>query len=101
MSYSGHVQTKHEIEYGGAYFNWQIEEIKSWLAENDVCICGCQDTSSGCEEWELDKSELQKIPEDAYRDIGGEWKISADDLREFVEECLDAPTGEWAYVSWW
>lgn len=30
----------------------------------------------------------------------GDYEITADELREFVKDLLDAPTGEYAYVSW-
>lgn len=102
MGYRAHVQTKHVIEYGGCHFNWQSGEIKDWLEENSVDVLGdCDNTYDYGAEWELEKSQLRAIPEDAYHDIGlGSDKITADELRDFVKELLDAPTGAYAYVSW-
>lgn len=100
MGYRAHVQTKHVIEYGGCHFNWQSEAIHDWLVENLVDICG-SDECDGGSEWELDKSQLRNIPESAYHSIGvGDDEITADELRDFVKELLDAPTGDYAYVSW-
>lgn len=105
MSYSGHVQTKHEIEYGGSHFNWESDLLRDWLADNGVQVCGCDNAYGDCAEWELSKDELRAIPEDAYKDVnmrssGSDYVIEADEFRDFVQECLDAPTGDWAYVSW-
>lgn len=102
MGYRAHVQTKHVIKYGGCHFNWQSDVIKDWLVENFVDVCGdyYNEFNHGSE-WELDKSQLRAIPESAYHSIGGgDDEITADELRDFVKDLLDAPTGDYAYVSW-
>ena len=100
MGYRAHVQTKHVIEYGGCHFNGQSGEIHDWLVENLVDICGNDEYDAGSE-WELDKGQLRNIPESAYHSIGvGDDEITADELRDFVKELIDAPTGDYAYVSW-
>lgn len=101
MGYCAHVHTKHEIEYGGTYFGWQSAAIKDWLVDNNVDVLGDSDNDyDHGPEWELDKDQLRKIPESAYCDIGPDGEITADRLRGFVRECINAPTGEFAYVSW-
>lgn len=97
MGFRAHVQTKHEIEYGGTYFNWKEDLIGSWLRENGVEI---DDEDSY--EWELDKEQLREIPERAFHDICEDGdKIRARELRKFVDELLGANTGDYAYVDWW
>jgi hypothetical protein len=102
MGYRAHVQTKHVIEYGGCHFNSHSNEIKDWLVENLVDVCGDSDNDyDRGPEWELDKCQLRNIPELAYHSIGeGVDEITADELRDFVRELIDAPTGDYAYVSW-
>jgi hypothetical protein len=102
MGYRAHVQTKHEIEYGNCHFNWQSEQINDWLLENSVDVMGDSDNDyDHGPEWELDKSQLRAIPESAYHSIGeGDDEITADELRDFVKDMLDAPTGDYAYVTW-
>jgi len=102
MGYRAHVQTKHVIEYGNCHFNRQSGEIKDWLVDNFVDVLGDGDNEyDHGPEWELEKSQLRNIPESAYHSIGvGDEKITADELREFVKDLLDAPTGDYAYVSW-
>ena len=100
MGYRAHIQVKHEIKYGGCHFNWDKELIADWLEENGVRICG-HDEFGDNDEWEFDKDDLRKIPDEAFKPIRSEGhEIDAEDLRDFVRECLDAPTGGWAYVSW-
>ena len=102
MGYRAHVQTKHVIEYGGCYFNWKSGTIRDWLVESGVAIYGDPDNDyDNGAEWELEKDQLRAIPESAYQDIGhGDDKVEADALREFVCDLLAAPTGDYAYVSW-
>lgn len=100
MSMSGHVQTKHEIEYGGSYFGWNQDRVYGWLVEHDVNVCSDENNVEYATEWEIPKSDLRKIPESAFDEIDADGDIDADELREFVEELLEAPTGEYAYVSW-
>ena len=104
MGMRAHVQTKHVIEFGGGeYFSWRQQEIYGWLCENGVSVYTTNDQGEYAEDWEIDKSSLQSIPEDAYKDIensGGDVIVDADELREFVDELREAPTGEYAYVSW-
>lgn len=101
MGMRAHVHTKHVIEYGGCHFNWASDIIHDWLIDNGVCGFGDGSDYDGGSEWEFYKGDLRNIPEDAYKDIEGRGEvIKADELREFVKELLDAPTGEYAYVSW-
>lgn len=102
MGYRAHVQSKHIVEYGGrCHFNCKQEQIYDWLCANGVHIYG-DDTYCKGNEWEIDKDELRAIPDEAYATIheGTDHEIFAEELREFVDECLAAPTGEYAYVSW-
>lgn len=102
MGYRAHVQTKHEIEYGNCHFNHQSGQIKDWLIENSVDVMGDSDNDyDHGPEWELDKSQLRAILESAYHSIGKDGdEITADELRDFVEDMLSAPTGDYVYVSW-
>ena len=101
MGCRAHVHTKHEIVYGSCHFNWASDRIKDWLVENGVYIFGNGDEYDCGAEWEIDKYRLKNIPDEAFHDIGtGEDKIAADELREFVHDLLAAPTGDYAYVSW-
>lgn len=102
MGYRAHVQSKHIVEYGGrCHFNCKQEQIYDWLCANGVSIYG-DDTYCKGDEWEIDKDELRAIPDAAYKSIyvGRDYEISADELRDFVSELLAAPTGVYAYVSW-
>lgn len=103
MGYRAHVQKKHEIEYNDrCHFNYAQDEIYKWLCENEVDVWGNGNEWCQGDEWEIAKDELRAIPEEAYAAIeaGPRYKISAEELRDFVNECLAAPTGEFAYVSW-
>ena len=105
MGYRAHVQTKHEIEYGNQYFNWAADRIELWLNENGVDICEYSGSEcSNSAEWEIDKDSLRAIPEEAFCDLPRDGEldcvITAQDLRDFVKDCLAAPTGDYAYVSW-
>jgi len=102
MGHRAHVQTKRVIEYGNCHFNYEQELVYDWLTENGVSVY-TDDDSCWCNEWEIDKDDLRKIPESAYKTLreGDEWhEVSAEELREFVKDLLDAPTGDYAYVSW-
>ena len=100
MGNRAHVHTKHEIEYGNCHFNCKQELIYDWLCANGVSICG-EDAYCKGDEWEICKDELRTIPHRAYKCIGrGNDRITAKELREFVDDLLAAPTGEYAYVSW-
>ena len=104
MGLRAHVQTKHEIEYGRCHFNWCQEEIYGWLVDNGVSVYTDQEHClEYANDWEVEKSTLKNIPESAYAPIGegDDDEISADELREFVADLLAAPTGEYAYVSWY
>ena len=101
MGVRAHIETKHEIEYGDrVYFNWKQPEIYDWLVGNGVDIV--TDTVDGdgstAMEWEIDKDTLNDIPEEAFVDIDEE--ITAEDLRQFVDDLKRARTGGYAYVSW-
>lgn len=101
MGFRAHIQTKHEIEYGdSSYFNWCKPVIYDWLYENGVDVYAGEDGADS-DEWEIEKSSLREIPEDAYADIRSDYvEITAEDLRRFVSELKRAPTGKYAYVSW-
>lgn len=106
MGFRAHVQKKHEIEYHpAARFNWQSDIIEDWLNKYKVCVCkfSRSDYDGTGEEWEIDKDGLRAIPDSAFVNIvltDGE-EVTAQDLRDFVRECIDAPTGDSAYVSWY
>lgn len=103
MGYRAYVQVKHEIKYGDCYFNWANDRIHDWLTSNGVDVSGGGECGE-LPEWEMSKEQLRAIPEEAYRDLprDGELdcEITAQDLRNFVDDLLAAPTGEWAYVTW-
>lgn len=100
MSMSGHVQTKHEIKYGGSYFGWNQPAAYAWLADNGVSVYSDENCVEYATEWEIEKAGLKAIPESAFEEIDGNGEIDAEELRQFVEELLEAPTGDYAYVSW-
>lgn len=99
-----HIQTKHVIEYAPSEFFCLRRQmlLEYWLDENGVNV-----NTSG-DDWELLKDELRAIPDEAYKDVHGRdyYRDDSDDviteyeLRAFVKECLDADTGDWAYVDW-
>ena len=103
MGCRAHIQKKHIVEYTNRrYFNWRQSAILHWLAELNVHVNvfkGGGDVLS----WEIEKSYLNDIPFEAYYALEEEkcGGISADELRQFVQDLLDADTGEWAYVDWW
>ena len=102
MGRHAHVMTKREIEYGDSHFNYAQELIYDWLRENGVEVFTDGDSFYD-KEWQVNKDALRGIPETAYAtlyesDEGDE--ISPNELREFVRDLLDAPTGEYAYISW-
>ena len=102
MGNRAHVHTKHEIEYGEGQLNWCRDLIGDWLRKNGVSVYETSNDGVDATEWELDKGELRDIPESAYtrlRDYGGE-EITASELRAFIQEMLNTPTGEYVYVSW-
>ena len=49
------VHIKHEIEYGGGMFNWQIDELRTLLEENG-CQVKEQFDEDGCGDWEIEDS---------------------------------------------
>lgn len=104
MGCRAHVQTKHEIEYGDCHFNWAAGDITEWLNDNgvDFTSLAAESWATGMWEWEIDKEQLRAIPELAYVTLneGTDDEITADELRDFVKELIDAPTGDYAYVSW-
>ena len=100
MSMSGHVQTKHEIEYGGTYFGWNQDRVYWWLVEHDVNIYSDEGQVEYATEWEVNKSDLRAIPASAFGEIDDDGEFDADEMREFVKAMIEAPTGEYAYVSW-
>lgn len=105
MGTRAHIQTKHVIEYGSSYFNSALQEaIYEWLSENGVQVFTTNDQGCYADEWEISKSDLLVIPDDAYEPMqeGTDVSISADELRRFVKDLLDAPTGDpdYAWVSW-
>lgn len=104
MGCRAHVQTKHEIEYGNCHFNWAADDVGEWLNDNgvDFTSLATEDWMTDMWEWELDKEQLRAIPESAYATLneGTDDEITADELRGFVKDCLAAPTGDCAHVSW-
>ena len=99
MGIRAHVHTKHEIEYGGCHFNWRNEEVFCWLTRNGVTVApiGCESS----DEWEISKDDLRKLDSEVFKDEHTEYgDLSGKEMEEFVKECLAAPTGDYAYVSW-
>ena len=101
MGYRAHVQTRHEIEYGNCHFNFNDDIVVKWLRDNGVYVCGGEEYGTGSE-WEMLKDELRSIPESAYVALhdGKGYGVTGDELRKFVKDCLAAPTGDYAYISW-
>jgi hypothetical protein len=96
---------KHEIEYGDhGISGWYCDDVKDFLTKNGVSICETTSEDYGNIEWEIDKDELRALTDKAYWDAADELMFTDDftetDLRRFVKSCIDAPTGEYAYVSW-
>ena len=99
MGLRAHVHTKHEIEYGEHYFNWRNEEVFCWLTRNGVTVVPVGHESS--DEWEIDKDDLRKLKPEVFKDEHTEYgDLSGEEMKAFVKSCLDAPTGDYAYVSW-
>lgn len=111
-----HIQTKHEIEYGSEYFSSNCKgALYDWLTEFGVDIVGAGDYADG-DEWELDKKQLRALKnrgdeafsrDEALPFVGDCEDLEAgidraiDKLKSFVDDCLAAPTGKTAYMSWW
>lgn len=100
MGIRAHVQTKRVIEYGNCHFNYAQNTIYWWLVDNGVDVYTDDDRGENSNEWQIDKSSLKNIPNSAYKSLDEDDEISADDLREFVKDMLEAATDEYAYVSW-
>ena len=60
MGCRAYVHTKHEIEYGDSHFNWAVDAVGDWLAENGVDVCEFNAGDYSCQwEWEIDKEQLR------------------------------------------
>ena len=100
MGCRAHIQKKHIIEYTDkVYFNWMQSAILHWFGQNGIHVSvmngdGCDDS------WVIVKSFLYCIPDSAYSQLEGH-NITADELRQFVRDLINADTGEYAYVDWW
>ena len=116
MGYRVHIQTKHEIEYGSEYFSHHKEALWDWLTRFGVEVRGIGDYCEGCDEWEIDKEQLRALKDRGDEAFSREaaapfvnvcaWRPDTidraiDELKSFVDDCLAAPTGETAYMSWW
>ena len=102
MIESLHVNTKREIEYGySIHVNRDI--LLKWLDENDVPVYE-RDT----DEWEIERSYLESLPDSAYVDLHNTWgkdedyiEIGADELRELVSEMLESQADtDYVFISW-
>jgi hypothetical protein len=91
------IHTKHIIEIsenGHGDLFMMHEAMKEWLEENGVEVY--EGSTVDDLEWQLLKNQLENISESAY-----EGEDEAEAKRKFVEDCLNAPTGSFAYVSWY
>ena len=99
MSCRAHIHQKHEIAYGDATLNAVFaDSLKDWLYKHGAgpCYTSNEDT----EEWEVSKEALRAIPESAYDEPVSTHGLDRKQIHEFVQELLNAPTGEYAWVSW-
>lgn len=99
MGCRAHIQRTHIIEYADCeYFNWMQNPILHWFGQIGVQVFVTN--GDGCDEsWEIEKAFLYDIPDSAYSQLECD-NISADKLREFVQDLINADTGEYAYVDW-
>lgn len=102
MSERLHVNTKREIEYGYS-IHVDREILLGWLYDNDVPVYG-----SDTNEWEIERSYLEELPDSAYVDLHNTWgkgedyiEIDADELRELVREMLESQAdSDYVFISW-
>jgi len=99
MGFRPNVVRKYEFKLGSSWdFNYQNLELCEWLRKYKVDVTGGGEDGEGTR-WELWKKQLRKIPARAYKDKDFPG-LDPKELKGFVEDCLDAPTGETAFV-WW
>ena len=97
MGLRAYVHTKHDIQYGECHFSWRREEVYDWLIDHGVNVYGGECSN----EWEIDKDSLRSLKPEEISDFSTEdGVLSGEDMDAFVSECLAAPTGDYAYVSW-
>ena len=102
MSERLHVNTKREIEYGYS-IHVDREILLRWLCDNDVPVYG-----SDTDEWEIERSYLEELPDSAYVDLHNTYgkgedyiEIDADELRELVREMLESQAdSDYVFISW-
>lgn len=102
MSKRPYVQKKHEIEYEdytlGLVNSHDI--VREWLDRNGVTVLVTAQTEDG-ESWEMRRSEIDAIPEEAIRDlVCGDLAYSADSLKDLLDTMRSTNTGEFVYVDW-
>ena len=96
------VNTKRVIEYGYS-IHVDRDILLRWLNDNDVPVYG-RDT----DEWEIERSYLESLPDSAYVDLHNTWgkdedyiEIGADELRELVKEMLESQADtDYVFISW-
>lgn len=95
MSKRAHINTKREIQYAdGTISAVKQTALADWLAQNGVDVCGA-DT----DEWEIKKSQLESADKRLILAVPND-VATVKEMREFVFGLLDAPTGDYTYVSW-
>ena len=106
MGYRPCIHRKHIVELGQEFpFPYAHLSLHTWFCNHDVDVVGGGDEGEG-KQWVLDKEQLKRIPEGAYGEIdpnkSDEYSdfIDRDELKEFVKALVDAPTGDYAYISW-
>ena len=100
MANSAHIQSKHIVEYAdsGTIPIRYADAIYNFLDDHGVEINTVE--GSDTTEWEVEKEHLRSIPDEDYNSHRWPSGITGDDVRDFVADMIDAPTGEYAYVSW-
>ena len=100
MSNRAHIQSKHIVEYAdfGTISSYYADAIYYFLDDHGVEIHSVE--GSETTEWEVEKEYLRSIPDEDYDKHIWPSGITGDAVREFVADMIEAPTGEYAYVSW-
>ena len=100
MANRAHIQSKHIVEYAdfGTISAYYADAIRIFLEDHGVEINSVE--NSDTTEWEVEKEFLRSIPDEDYDKHIWPSGMIGDVVRNFVADMIDAPTGEYAYVSW-
>lgn len=101
MNYRPYVQSRHIVEHNNdknKTLNGQSLIIEDWLIEQGVDFLDYTSDETNEERWEIDKGLLEEnITEDSYESLPEEIRES---VKELIKRCLEANTGNIAYVDW-